>query len=1470
MKRPVAFKHLTIAPEKIAAVLLAVLLFVAVLLPITAQTASFEQADIGQAATAENSAGEAADFTAEDDPLSPPPAMGVDGPPPESAPVVVPDLIDGEEATPEVITEPEPEVPAATETEPEAEPEEVPDPEIEPEVEPEMIPEEQPVPREYLYEDTHILVQVQVGAGDLPEQAQLVVTPLTAEQHADEYSGLLEAINDQIVSSNQAINSVLLYDISFLVDGVEVEPQNPVKVTIRYKNGHAFSRDDIAQASELLLLHMVEQQQSITVEDVTDSIEAIEDLNNGISLLEFAAESFSTYGALLLDTVVSGNYYQQVEAIDSTEDCYLIVAANGTLAFTANQNLSPYASTLVSFRPVKGNPGYYTLGEGISVTNEMRFRFNKPIASADNTTVRSLSGSFLNLAFGSLLSPSASPVYLTFNPSAKVWQLKVSADSNTALYANSSGFKTSSVANLTTQAGRPNNALISFKHVNIYKEVSTSLTIPEDITVRAPTIMPYTDPATPPEYDPYLPTSEAKSGQYTAGESMVSYYSDAATSQIEAIFSGDPADDGKVWTDKSVVYGNDDYAAFPENSYQNGTFSVTLSALAQQSQSFRESATSIPMDVVFLLDVSGSMDMEENGVPRAQTMVTALNNTINHILQENENNRIGVACFSYAAHVDTLPLDRYYTAASEETMPDYRGTGYQYFQLTGNASDGYKVENCAGLRSASGDRTAMVSFHNPVVGATYTQHGLEKAYNLFRAQTDTSYTFDNGLSVPRTPLLILLSDGMPTYATPNYVAPSMGPHYGSGSGTNSSVSSSLIVYGGDGINAKGVMGYYTVLSATYFKNMIGNHYGAPAKVGTIGIGIQDYNASNPYYASTDGIGDYYLRAVLNPTAQNVNLSGTNPDASQNVYGKQFYQLITNTFSERSILVRNNSDLSATIENESPIGRTNMLMPVIPNPYSASEYSYADYSFIGTSYNSADLTEIFNQIVDTTAETVPEYAPVLEEGTILTFEDKIGTDMELKSNFVIRYNGTNYACTYLGISQKMRVYRILNKVEVKNSLNETVNLQELLIFVGKDEDNQQTIRWQIPSKFMPAYRKSESGNFYLETLPIRLCYQVGPTAELSSPGVYYTNAWQDGDSAFVTFTPNDENTYYKNAQHVGIGNSKAENTTQTAPTYITAERAGSYGIVMRLGNNGKLTVEETQQNIAVEKIWLDEAGIPESGADKPAVTVTLYRKLDQADAVAEIVPLDNNPCQLSSSNEWRQVWQDLDGKNADGVAYLYYVAETTISGYDTTYQVNSGGSTTTEHSADIHNGTVTIRNQRNPDYCDVTVSKLWQDLQGNPLQAGDIPEQIEVVLSCWEGFQPRGSEELFWLDSYPLETITLNAAAGWSHTWQNLPRTQVQPEYEGTFVYHYYIEEITVPSGFTVTYSDNNIPLMSTDKDPFQDGTITITNIQIAGPVFPETGGAGTAPFIVGGALLMAVSAGIYQTRKRINKQGGRT
>ena len=103
---------------------------------------------------------------------------------------------------------------------------------------------------------------------------------------------------------------------------------------------------------------------------------------------------------------------------------------------------------------------------------------------------------------------------------------------------------------------------------------------------------------------------------------------------------------GRVWTDKSVFTSADSFQGTGINldGTDNESFLVALSAMASN-----ESVTglsNVPTDTMMILDLSSSM---YNGAARdpqtVQTMLAAVNSSIDQLQSLNQHNRVGVVIY---------------------------------------------------------------------------------------------------------------------------------------------------------------------------------------------------------------------------------------------------------------------------------------------------------------------------------------------------------------------------------------------------------------------------------------------------------------------------------------------------------------------------------------------------------------------------------------------------------------------------------------------------------------------------------------------------------------------------------------------------------------------------------------------------------------------------------------------------------
>ena len=955
---------------------------------------------------------------------------------------------------------------------------------------------------------------------------------------------------------------------------------------------------------------------------ITEHQHSLECLSKTLNApLDLTAEELADLTNLLTaSTPTSGTYYERVDHIDSTTANYLIVSAEGNYALIAGTDGSTSVTgTALKLVPVKGNPGYFTIS---NVTSSMYWCFGKTLTKSGGTTTirRGTNGVYLYQTRAGRSGSYTYPLFdgdsgneqLTYNSASGTWTIRGTASNATNRYISvSDDSKFTSVTDTTYQ-----------RNMLILKQVSTTLDIPDDVSAGGGG-QEEGEEKERPTYKPDASSiSSSKQGNLSSVTSLIpdapdtisgSYYSDPSTSKIEDKFFGTVTDgksptvnDGKVLTDKSVIYKGDDYNAF--SSYDDGIFSVTFSALGQDYQFKQEDQVKIPVDVVFVLDVSGSMGNSAGNVTRRQAVVQAVNDAMSQIMTNSEN-RAGVVLYSSGGST-LLELDHYEP-----------GTNGQF--LNHNNSKIRTAANLKGKKSGTITQTYGETGGFTQGNGTYTQYGIALAAKMLEENEDTTYTatlregtdYERTVTVQRQPVIILLSDGDPTLCSSNYTDVLSGPAYGSGVYPSTS-------------NNKGIHGYYTILSANYYKRMAGIHYNNPAMFYTIGMGINTTGYTDLSGASSTG--DCYKRAVLNPTSKaigdltNDEAKSTNPNKTYtaantwSISCEMLSKLLDNSYGSSYVKV------DSTDKYTTAIGTTNRDVPVLDNPY-RNDYDYADGAYFGNLDTEA-LGTIFEQIISSSMN-VKSYGYMLYKGTSVRFTDTIGEGMEIKGTPVLRYNGKNYSLTLKSSVDGVDTY-VCNATAVtsdgsgSNGGQRSADLKQILIKVTT-VDGIQTVSMDVPETILPSYTPDSTAGWYYEQFPVRLIYQVGLTSEAQeevaamAPGqtlTYYTNSWQTNAADTVQF-PHPDNPYYNDVtyedgtsrthQYSDYTLDKTENTTDTEDYSAQAVYLNNYGgdpdevsIHVGLGNNGKLVFQnEGQGTVSVNLHKTDMAG--HLIADNPA-------------------------------------------------------------------------------------------------------------------------------------------------------------------------------------------------------------------------------------------------------------------------------
>ncbi|MBR2861638.1 MAG: LPXTG cell wall anchor domain-containing protein [Clostridia bacterium] len=356
---------------------------------------------------------------------------------------------------------------------------------------------------------------------------------------------------------------------------------------------------------------------------------------------------------------------------------------------------------------------------------------------------------------------------------------------------------------------------------------------------------------------------------------------------------------GGVWTDKSVFVDGSSFSGLTDAyndpispTVSDDSFLVALSAIASNKSIVGYSH--IPTDTLLLLDISGSMGPGNSNNDAVADLVLAANAAVTKLLALNNNNRVGVVL--YSAEYDRgndfhyytlLPVDRY---SATDTITYNNGTFFDTsddvtvgkFFVTNNNENTFAI--ASGVKNSN--NTAVHQTSIDVVGGTYIQGGLDAIDDIFAsiaANNDTVIKDGFQKDAQRKPVVVLMSDGSPTYATTSFANPG-NPNLGNGSSTNSTYA------------------FLTQLTAALVKEKASEYYGNEALFYTLGLGVGNDNIAqsvlNPA-ASTNTIAGYWNN--YNSAANNSSLEITNgvtitkSDAVTDInYADQYFSASTGT------------------------------------------------------------------------------------------------------------------------------------------------------------------------------------------------------------------------------------------------------------------------------------------------------------------------------------------------------------------------------------------------------------------------------------------------------------------------------------------------------------------------------------------------------------------------------------------------
>lgn len=161
------------------------------------------------------------------------------------------------------------------------------------------------------YEDDTVTISVSAEAGIVPEGAELSVTPIEkteitddmseedkakAEEINAQYDLTEKKLNEDSEENEETMEGFLAYDISFLVNGEEVEPSGDVKVVMDFKE--AAIPEGVSEDATVAVKHLKEDETAedgVVVEDMAEKADVQTTDKAEVKKVELTSDSFSTF-----------------------------------------------------------------------------------------------------------------------------------------------------------------------------------------------------------------------------------------------------------------------------------------------------------------------------------------------------------------------------------------------------------------------------------------------------------------------------------------------------------------------------------------------------------------------------------------------------------------------------------------------------------------------------------------------------------------------------------------------------------------------------------------------------------------------------------------------------------------------------------------------------------------------------------------------------------------------------------------------------------------------------------------------------------------------------------------------------------------------------------------------------------------------------------------------------------------------
>lgn len=828
---------------------------------------------------------------------------------------------------------------------------------------------------------------------------------------------------------------------------------------------------------------------------------------------------------------------------------------------------------------------------------------------------------------------------------------------------------------------------------------------------------------------------------------------------------------GRVWTDKTVYTEDATFSGDAGNvTVQNDSdFLVAYSALATTQNITGKS--SVPVDVVFVIDNSNSMDESVGGgsrESRLEATVEAVNASIATIMESHPDSRVAVVLYGSSAHT-LMPLGHYSASTNWQHSGDYIWyesdtyySGYYDDYVTDTTFE--SVANNQKLEMGTGVR------------GTNIHMGVDTGLDILKSADDIG----EGAS-KHVPALILLSDGAATYSgSDNWWNPSGSE--GTGSATN---------------NAHALK---VAMNAQYNKQQVNEHYGiedsessTACKIYTIGMGIEQLNSGRDR-------SDYYrAQMALDPgthLTDNNDVANAIEDAwDWYINGKEVQ---TGPFWDP------NYETTYTPELDDYTFRH-------PSSGDISTIAYNDGYY--SAENAEDVTNVFDDITSEIVSASAQAPTQIEGGDplnsgYLTYTDPIGEYMEVKDIKSIIYGGQEFTQKSSSTSGNTTTYTFSGD-KIESPVYGELDISLIEISVTKDDNGNETLTVKIPAAAIPLRVNTvdidENGgitNTNNDAYPARILYTVGAregvnmdTLEGVSDDYISANMTEDGQ--YVNF--------YSNKYS---GNKQDEKTVGDATVTLTPAETNPFFYVQE--NTPLYTADNT--NSPAARVQNDNTPY--------YFQITYYEGNEE---VTKWVSRPGSTFYVNGSSENTLINVDGQANIKQGAPRLGYLTDfaqtkaenTTDTAQQVFHPVYDGNGQFTVYLG--NNGVLQANAPKS-----LTVEK--DVAAGEGLTAPDAEFEFEVTVESKA--DTTGDAILTDADGQTTDKeLTFDAGGKTTFTLKDGQSMEILNVGEGV---DYTVKEINLPAGFTSDQADNTKTGTVSATD--EDNVVTFTNTYNVTPI----------------------------------------